>query len=207
MDWAETDCYLSGVSPPQRNATLNAFKFLRNVYLCHFSKPVADRALYRLLRKRSVKSIVEIGVGQLQRTARLLELALQQTAVEDLKYAGIDLFEARDAAASGVGLKQAHKDLKPLVGKLQLIPGDVFSALARSANSLTKTDLLIISADVDADALTKAWFYVPRMLHDSSQVFLQEPSAKQGETQFRLLKRLEIEQLASTAARSMRRAA
>ena len=81
MDWAETDCYLSGVSPPQRNATLNAFKFLRNVYLCYFSKPVADRALYRLLRKRSVKSIVEIGVGQLQRTARLLELAFAGTVV------------------------------------------------------------------------------------------------------------------------------
>ena len=186
---------------------MNAFKFLKNVYLCHFSKPVADRALYQLLRKRRVQSIVEVGVGKLERTRRLLEFATQHTAVEDLKYAGIDLFEARPTASPGVGLKQAHKDLKPLVGKLQLVPGDVFSALARSANSLTKTDLVIISAEVDADGLAKAWFYLPRMLHDSSQVYVEEPSAKAGETHFRLLKRLEIEQLASTAARSMRRAA
>lgn len=186
---------------------MNAFKFLRNVYLCYFSKPVADRALYRLLRKQPVQSIVEVGVGQLLRTRKLLELAAEKTAAEELKYAGIDLFEARDATNAGIGLKQAHKDLKPLVGKLQLIPGDVFSALARSANALTKTDLVIISADTDADALTKAWFYLPRMLHDGSQVFLEEPSSKPGETQFRLVKRLEIEQLASTAARSLRRAA
>ncbi len=186
---------------------MNAFKYLRNVYLCYFSKPVADRALYRLLRKQRVQSIVEIGVGQLQRTRKLLEFAAEKTVLEQLKYAGIDLFEARAATTAGVGLKQAHKDLKPLVGKLQLIPGDVFSALARSANSLTKTDLLIISADTNAEALAKAWFYVPRMLHDHSQVFLEEPSERAGETHFRLLKRLEIEQFASTAARSMRRAA
>lgn len=186
---------------------MNAFKFLKNVYLCHFSQPVADRALFRLLRKRRVQSIVEVGVGKLERTRRLLELATQLAAAEELKYAGIDLFEARPATSPGVGLKQAHKDLKPLVGKLQLVPGDVFSALARTANALTKTDLLIISADADAEGLAKAWFYVPRMLHDSSQVLVEEPTGKAGETQFRLLTRLEIEQLASTAARSMRRAA
>lgn len=186
---------------------MNAFKFFRNVYLCHFSQPAANRALYRVLRKRRVHSIVELGVGRLERTRRLLELAVQQAPVEELKYAGIDLFEARDAASPGVALKQAHKDLKPLVGKLQLVPGDAFGGLARSANSLTKTDLVVISAEVDREALAKAWFYVPRMLHDSSQVFIEEPGAKPGETHFRLLTRVEIEQLASTAARSMRRAA
>lgn len=184
---------------------MNAFKYLKTLYLCHFSKPAADRALYKLLRKQPVQSIVEVGVGRLERTKILLDLALQKTPAEQLKYAGIDLFEARDAASPGVGLKQAHKELKPLGIKAQLVPGDAFSALARSANSLTKTDLLIISADMVGEPLTKAWFYVPRMLHDGSQVLIEEASA--DGTAFRLLTRLEIEQFASAAARSMRKAA
>jgi hypothetical protein len=186
---------------------LNAFKFLRNLYLCYFSKPAANRALYRLLRKRPARAIVEIGVGRLERTMRLLEVAQQSVPLEELKYTGIDLFEARPDPAAGMALKAAHKELKPLGMKLQLVPGDAFSALARSANSLLKTDLLIVSVEVDADSLAKAWFYVPRMLHDGSQVFIEEAAEKAGETRFRLLTRLEIEQLASQAARSMRRAA
>lgn len=204
---SEFDCYLSGDLPPQRNATLSAFKFLRNVYLCYFSKPVGNRALYKQLRKKPVHSIVEIGIGRLQRTKVLLEIALQATPAEALKYTGVDLFEARTDAQTGVGLKQAHKDLKPLGVKVQLVPGDAFSGLARSANSLTKTDLLILSADLDADALAKAWFYVPRMLHEDSSVFVEQAGDKPGETTYRLLTRLEIEKLASSAARSMRRAA
>jgi hypothetical protein len=68
-----------------------------------------------------------------------------------------------------------------------------------------KTDLLVISADVTGESLVKAWFYVPRMLTESSRVFLAD--SVDGKPVFRLLKRLEIEQLASTAARSLRRAA
>ncbi|HTN77901.1 MAG TPA: hypothetical protein VL096_21735 [Pirellulaceae bacterium] len=154
-----------------------------------------------------MQTIVEVGVGQLGRSRKMLEFAAEKSPLENLKFAGIDLFESRVDTASGVELKAAHRELKPLCGKLQLIPGDVYSALARSANSLTKTDLLIFSAGLDADSLAKAWFYVPRMLHDQSLVFLEEPTAKAGETQFRQLKRLEIEQFASTAAKSMRRAA
>jgi hypothetical protein len=135
----------------------------------------------------------------------LLELALQTTAAEELKYAGLDLFEARAESATGISLKQAHKELKPLGIKVQLVPGDAFSALARSANSLTNSDFIIIGHDVDADSLAKAWFYLPRMLHDGSQVFLEE--LIEGELRIRALKRLEIEQFASSAARSMRRAA
>jgi hypothetical protein len=196
---------LLSVVPPQRNATLNAFKFLRNAYLCYFSQPVADRALYQLLRKRQVMSIVEIGVGNMLRTKRLLEVAAQKTALEQIKYAGMDLFEARAASTPGLSLKQAHKELKPIGVKVQLVPGDPLSALARCANGLARTDLIVISAG-SVDAMAKAWFYLPRMLHDGSQVFLEEPSDK-GQTKFRLLKRLEIEQMASSAARAMRRAA
>jgi hypothetical protein len=191
--------------PPQRNATLNPFKFARNLYLCYFSKPVGDRTLYKLLRKTPVQSVVEIGLERIDRTLRMLELATAAAQAEPLRYAGIDLFEGRDPAQPGVTLKQAHKVLKPFGAKLQLIPGDVFSALARSANQLTRSDLVIISAGQDPEALAKAWFYLPRMLHDDSRVLIEEGSDENR--QFRLLTRLEIEQLASQAARRMRKAA
>jgi hypothetical protein len=124
-----------------------------------------------------------------------------------IKYAGIDLFELRPAAQRGLSLKSAHKELKSLAGKVQLVPGDAFTSLARSANSLLHTDVVVISAEHDAHALERAWFYLPRMLHDHSRVFLEEAADKPGETRFRLLTRLDIERLASLAARSMRKAA
>ncbi len=186
---------------------MNALKFLRNFYLCHFSKPVANRALYRLLRTTKVQSIVEIGLADLSRTHRLLELVLEKTPAEEVRYAGVDLFEGRSAECPGVTLKQAHKQLKALGLRVQLLPGDPLSALARGANALTKTDLLIVSADVAGESLAKAWFYVPRMLHDRSCVLVEERGATPAESQFRQLRPLEVEQLASAAARTMRRAA
>jgi hypothetical protein len=186
---------------------LNVFTFFRHVYLGHFSQPVADRALYRAIMKAPAASIVEVGVGSLARTKRLLALTAEKTSLPELKYAGIDLFESRPPEQPGISLKSAHKELKSLAGKVQLIPGDPFSALARAANSLLRTDIVIVCAIQDSASLTKAWFYVPRMLHDNSRVFVEEAGQKPGETKFRLLARLELERLASDAARSMRRAA
>jgi hypothetical protein len=84
------------------------------------------------------------------------------------------LFEAREARHPGLTLKEAYTQLRPLGAKVQLVPGDPFSALARVANSSVGTQLLIISADQDAASLARAWFYVPRMLAEQSQVFVEE---------------------------------
>lgn len=186
---------------------MNAFKFLRDVYVSYVAKPVIDRNLDRLLRKTPVHTLVQVGLEPLPRTKRVLELAAETSSLEQLKFACIDLFESRTDGQPGIGLKAAHKELKPFCGKLQLIPGDVFSALARSANSLTNTDLLMISPGQDPAALTRAWFYIPRMLHDHSIVLQEEPASKGGETTFRQLTRLEIERLAAVASKTMRRAA
>jgi hypothetical protein len=182
---------------------LNAFKVLRNFYLCYWSQPPGNRALYKLLRKRAVRTIVEIGLGRLERTGRVLELAAQLTPADQLKYAGIDPFEGRAPGTPGVSLKEAHKLLKPRGVRIDLVPGDPASGLARRANSLMRTDLLLISCA--AGDLGIGWFYVPRMLHDGSQVFIEE-AAEKG-THWRELKRLEIEQRAAAASKSMRRAA
>ncbi len=43
-------------------------------------------------------------------------------------------------------------------------------ALARCANALKDTDLLVIDAIWNPHDFAGAWFYVPRMLHDRSTV-------------------------------------
>jgi hypothetical protein len=58
------------------------------------------------------------------------------------------------------------------------------------ANSLTGTDLLIVSADQQGESLDRAWFYVPRMLHDASVVLVED--ADGGATTFRQLAKSEI---------------
>ena len=148
-----------------------------------------------------MRSIVELGIGDGQRALRMLELACLHGPVSEIRYTGIDLFEAsHQSEGTGLSLKEAHRLLKATGAKIQLLPGDPFMALSRAANSLAATDLVLISASQDQDALARSWFYLPRMLHGSSQVFLQKNTAK-GEVAIRELTMGEIADLAGTALR------
>jgi hypothetical protein len=181
---------------------------LRYYYLTWFSQPAADRPLYQVVAKRPVRSIVEIGVGNAVRAKRLLEMALKPShAEEPLRYTGIDPFESRAKDAPGLTLKGAYAQLKTDHVKLQLLPGDPLSALARSANSLTATDVLIISLDQVGESLDQAWRFVPRMLHAGSLVYQERPGKKPGETRFDLIPLTEVSRLATQAKRATRRAA
>jgi len=181
---------------------------LRYYYLTWFSQPAADRPLYQTIAKRPLRSIVEIGVGNAIRAKRLLELGVKpQHATTPLRYTGIDLFEARDRKSPGLRLKEAYAQLKAQHVKLQLLPGDPLAALSRSANSLSGTDVLIISLDQVGESLDQAWRFVPRMLHSSSLVYQEREGKKIGETKFELIPLAEISRLASEAKRATRRAA
>jgi len=192
---------------PQRNATLSVGSLLRSSYLLYFSQPLADRAVYKAVTGRKVRTIVEIGIGLAGRTQRLLEVAAWRRDCLPLRYTGIDLFEARPSHAPGVSLKQAFAQLRLPNVKVQLVPGDPYSALRRVANSLTGTDLLLIAGDQDAESLARAWTWLPRMLTQKSLIFLEEPAAKPGQKHWRSLKLQEIEEHASKASRAHRRAA
>lgn len=181
---------------------------LRYYYLTWFSQPAADRPLYQVVATRPLRSIVEIGVGSAVRAKRLLEVALKPNhATEPLRYTGIDPFESRSKDTPGLKLKEAYAQLKTDHVKLQLLPGDPLSALARSANSLTTTDLLIVSLDQVGESLDQAWRFVPRMLHAGSLVYLERPGKKPGETKFDLIPLTEVSRLATQAKRATRRAA
>jgi hypothetical protein len=93
-------------------------------------------------------------------------------------------------------LKAAHQTLRGTGAKVQLVPGNPSDGLARMANSLGKVDLLIVPAELDSPSNARAWFFVPRMLHEQSLVFVEGVSAD-GQRQLRPKSRQEIAQLAS----------
>jgi hypothetical protein len=178
---------------------------VRFSYLVYLSQPASDRPIYKALRHHPVRKIVELGVGDAVRTRRIIEMALALCPDDEIRYAGIDLFEARPASQAGLSLKATYKLLRQVPVLSQLIPGDPFTALARVANDLTGTDLLVIAADQDPQQLARAWALVPRMLHDNSLVFLERTTKKQR--CFELLSRSELDALITASKRQLRVAA
>jgi hypothetical protein len=191
---------------PQRNATLSTAGLLRSAYLLYFTQPAADRALYKALKGRKLRSIMQIGIGDGQRTSRIVEVTGWEPGNLPLDYTGVDQFEQRPKSQPGLTLKAAFGQLKFDGVKVRLTPGDPCSALARVANQIKGIDLILISADQDAESLARAWFYVPRMIHAETLVLIEEPAPKNSHT-FRTIKPLEVERLAAAASRAMRRVA
>jgi hypothetical protein len=184
---------------------LNA-KRLKYLYLSYLSKPAGDRVLYRAIGRRKVRKILEIGMGPSRRTLRMIDLAGRVSRGESVRYAAIDLFETRPPESSpGLPLKETHKLLKSTRAHVQLIPGDPASALSRSANALANMDLVIISADYDEASLAEAWFYLPRMLHANSAVYIESKTTATGMPQLTPLAAADITRRAQP--RRARRAA
>jgi hypothetical protein len=189
----------------QGGAVLAILRQLKCFCIANFSRPASERCLYRAIRRAGVASIVEVGVGSAQRALRMIEVAAGRG--QSVRYTGIDEFESRSAdRGAGLTLKQAYQRLRTTEAAIQLVPGDPLAALARAANSLTGTDLLVVSADVQAQSLRSAWRYVPRMLHRQSLVYLEETDSGGGR-RFVRLSAGEINRLAESHQAQHRKAA
>lgn len=186
---------------------MTAGSLIRSTWLLYFSQPAPDRFLYKAIKGKSIRSVVEIGIGGGLRTQRMFEVLSWQAAHEPVKYTGIDLFEARGLNQPGLSLKAAFHDLRKPGVNIKLVPGDPYDALVRAANGLAGTDLLIISADQDRESLQRAWTYMPRMLHTGSLIYQEVSDAKTGKTSYRRLTLLDVQRNAAVASRAMRRAA
>lgn len=175
----------------------------RKLVLNHFSKPICDRPLYRAVQQFHPRHILELGVGSAQRSLRLVELALAHVPADELRYTGVDLFESRPAGRPGLTLREAHRLLRQKLAKVQLLPGDPWTALARAANALQGVDLVIVSADQQGETLDRAWFYLPRTLAAAARVYVQTGQGDAAATHE--LTRAQVDALA--AVRPQRRAA
>ncbi len=179
--------------------------YLRSTYLAYFPKPKSDRSIYRVIRRQKMRKIVEFGVGDGRRALRMIEIAKQTSQQRDITYVGVDLFEARsEADGPGLSLKAAHQLLRNTGVQVRLLPGNPSDLLARNANSLGLVDLLIVPDSLDSPSANRVWFFIPRMLHEGSVVFVEQ-RLDGGEKALRIKSPAEIEK--SAAAGLRRRAA
>ena len=173
---------------------------LQILALAFFSQPKSDRPIYRLIRRLQPQRIVELGIGNGQRSERIIRLARTFGPVH---FVGIDMFEGSPPGVPHMSLKNAHQRLTVLGDEVRLIPGDAGSTLPRRANELTNIDLIIISATQPSASVAVAWSYLPRMLHPTSRVLLETPTATDV-TSWRLLTAEEVSTSAAISAKSKR---
>ena len=172
---------------------------LRSLYVRYLSKPKLNRPAYRAIHRHGPKKIVELGVGDGRRALQMIKIATQSTPRQDIHYVGIDLFEDQPASSEpGLPLKAAYQLLRGTGARVQLIPGDPPDALMQHANSLGKVDLLVISAKQGEAMSSKVWFFVPRLLHAASLVYVEETLAD-GQRALCFRPRDEIDRLATVA--------
>lgn len=153
------------------------FGLLGKLWHNSFAKPSEDRTLTRRLLDNNVTTLLEIGIGSLERTERLLETV----ASRSIRYVGLDPFESRSSEqAAGVSLKEAHRRLsgKALV---QLVPGPVDTTLARVCNHIGVFEMVLVSNELQGDALERVWFFVRRLVRPTSAVFQQSTDGAWGQ--------------------------
>jgi hypothetical protein len=143
--------------------------FFSRIWLNHFTKPAEERVLLKHVLEHDVRDLLEIGLGTLERTERLLS-TLGSPAV---RYVGLDLFESRSVGdAPGVTLKEAHRRLTKRCA-VQLVPGDVSGSLGRICNHIGVFDMVLVADGIDARSLERVWFFVRRLVRPTSAVFEQ----------------------------------
>jgi hypothetical protein len=185
-------------------AAANWFRYAR---LAHFSRPRANRQLYRLVKRDQISRIVEVGISDLSRAVAMIEVAQRFAGDKKVWYTGIDLFEARQSGST-LPMKETYRILRATEANVRLVPGAPASSLAAAANAHQNTDLILIGPDVTEADLEGAWFYVPRMLNETSTV-LTERRTPDGQPVFTPLTRTQIAEWACqrSGGASVKRAA
>lgn len=168
--------------------------FFRRLWLTRFSRPAGERVIYRHLLRTPARRILELGIGLLVRTERVLQTAAagQQGPIQ---YVGLDRFEGRAPTdPPGVSLKQAHQRLHTL-GKVQLVPGTVDTSLSRLCNHLGSFDLVLVAAENDERLLERSWFFLQRLITPQTTVFVESKAV--GGSSWQLMSKPRIDELAA----------
>lgn len=183
---------------------MKKFGWLGTLWLTRFSTPAGGRPIYRVIRGNKPKRILELGLGTLERTVRVLSFA-RSSGGGQVHYVGLDRFEGRlPSDPPGVTLKSAHQRLHAL-GHVQLVPGNVDTSLARLCNHLGVFDLVLVAADNDPRHLERGWFFVQRLINASTTVLVETADgAKAGTTVWKAIDKRRVDEL---AARTIQRRA
>ena len=169
--------------------------FLESLWLTRFSRPAAERAIYRTVLRSPPQRILEIGLGTLLRTRRLLRAVGSRIDQASVHYVGFDRFEGRlPTDPPGVTLKEAHRTLHPLA-RVQLVPGNVDTAIARVCNHLAPFDLVLVSSDTDERQLERCWFFLQRLTTAASRILVAGRSAPRAA--WSMMSKQQLDDLAS----------
>jgi len=194
-------------APAEKRAAPQPFGWLGRLWLLHWSAPREERAIHRFvvrsLRQRPTQfRILELGLGRLRRSERLLRLAAGLGARGGLQYVGIDRFEGRlESDPPGVTLKHAFRTLNRL-GKVQLVPGNVDTTLSRLCNHLGFFDLVLVSADADSRHVERSWFFIHRLVRPGATVMIEAAVGGQaagGRPEWRTVSSASLGELAGRA--------
>jgi len=173
----------------------------RIFYLSHLSNPASDRVIYRAIVQKKSYRILELGIADGRRALRMIDAAAGLTSRSDIQYTGMDSFEDRgETDGPGLSLIAAHRVLTRSGAKIKLIPGDPLRSLARAANELGQVDLLVISSQAEPDRLSRVWYFVPRLLHAQSRIFVEQ-TLPGGKKTLLAVSAREVEQWAAKAIR------
>ena len=170
---------------------MSAASWFRYARLAYFSRPKANRQLFRLVKREQICRIVEVGISDLSRAVALIEVAQRFAGDKKVWYTGIDLFEAPPSGTAALPMKETYRRLRATEANVRLVPGAPASSLAAAANAHQNTDLILIGPDVTEGDLQGAWFYVPRMLNETSTVWSERRSAD-GQPNFAPITRTQI---------------
>ena len=178
-----------------------AHGWLHRFWLARLSRPAGERIIHRHVLRHGPARILELGLGRLVRTERMLRATAGRGPgpAQPVHYVGLDRFEGRLASdPPGVSLKEAHRRLHGLA-RVQLVPGNADAALARTCNHLGTFDLVLVSADNDQRHLERCWAFLVRLARADTTVLVES-----GGGSWTVLERQRLETLAGRVP--MRRA-
>jgi hypothetical protein len=157
---------------------------LKYAYLAYFSQPKSERIIYQQLKKLVATRIVEVGIGSIQRAVQIVAVAQRFAGGKAITYTGFDWFEERDAGQAPLPLIHAHRQMQLCGAKARLVPGYPPATLPQIANSLQRTDLMLISHLVDDAVLERTWFYMPRMCQPNTLILREQKDSSTGVVSF-----------------------
>lgn len=166
------------------------FQSLKKLFAKQPTAPTLHPQLAELVDQMQVRGLLEIGMGDGQRTSLLIQ-RLQATSVErQLRYFAVDTFEA--ASTSGLSLKQAFLLLRSFHVPARFLPGDAAAVLKEESNNIQGLDLILLSATVGD--WQQFGIYLPRMLSPNGRVFREVIEPETQTTQWVEIPLTDLEQ-------------
>jgi len=104
------------------------------------------------------------------------------------------------AADDRLPIRSVHPRLAVEGVTVRLVPGTVGETLPVAANTLTRTDLLLIGPGAIAGGLAEVWRFVPRMVGPQTTIVVCDVAGPAGERTLRTVTLAELAVWATTRA-------